>query len=129
MFRHLPPGFPRRSIFPCNTSDEYVPAIEFAGESFQINPLDFNIGAISSSDIELLALGNATIVEEFAALNVSSALSDYCIAGLMGGDLTSTENLYVVGDVFIKNWYTVMSFDASSGSPAVLFAPSIGQSS
>lgn len=117
------------SVFPCATSDEYIPAITFAGESFQINPLDFNLGALSSEDIELLALGNATLVEELTNVFDDAADLDLCLSGLIGGDLTTTENLYVVGDVFIKNWYTVMSYSGSDGSPAVLFAPSIGQDS
>lgn len=93
------------SIFPCNTSTDYIPAIEFAGESFQINPLDFSIGAISEETIEDLALGNQTIVNDLKSFAASSAsgLSNYCIAGLIGADLTDIENLYVVGDVFIKN--------------------------
>lgn len=115
------------SLFPCNTSDSYIPAIEFAGESFQINPLDFSIGAISEEDISMLALGNTAVMDEIQSANID--LSGYCIAGLAGGDVSETENLYVVGDTFIKNWYTVMSYTANDGEPAVLFAPSIGQES
>lgn len=117
------------SIFPCNTSAEYIPAVEFAGESFQINPLDFNIGAIESEDIEMLALGNQTLVDQVAAANATSGLENYCIAGLAGIDLTDIENLYVVGDTFIKNWYTVFSYDANDGEPAVLLGTSIAQDS
>lgn len=51
-----------------------------------------------------------------------------CIAGFMGGDIeTESGDIYIVGDTFIKNWYTVMSYTANDGEPAVLFAPSIGQ--
>lgn len=113
------------SLFPCNTSASYIPAIEFAGESFQINPLDFSIGAVSEDDIEMLALGDAAVARELRAAAID--FSGMCISGLAGGDLSTTENLYVVGDTFIKNWYTVMSYTASDGEPAVLFAPSIGQ--
>lgn len=117
----------QHSLFPCNTSESYIPAIEFAGESFQINPLDFSIGSISEEDIETLALGNSAVVQQIKTAQLD--LSGYCIAGLAGGDITETENLYVVGDTFIKNWYTVMSYTANDGAPAVLFAPNIGQSS
>lgn len=72
----------------------------------------------------MLVLGDSTLAAEVSA---KLSLADYCIAGFMGGDVSSTENLYVVGDTFIKNWYTVMSYSASDGSPAVLFAPSLGQ--
>lgn len=117
------------SIFPCNTSVDYIPAIEFAGESFQLNPLDFSIGALEDEDIEMLALGNQTLVDQVAAANVTSELANFCLAGLAGADLTDIENLYVVGDTFIKNWYTVFSYDASNGEPAVLLGPSIAQES
>lgn len=113
------------SLFPCNTSEEYIPAIQFAGESFQINPLDFSIGAVSEEDIEVLALGNSAVVNAIQSANID--LSNSCIAGFAGGDISETENLYVVGDTFIKNWYTVMSYTANDGEPAVLFAPNIGQ--
>lgn len=127
--QYQPETLTNRSIYPCNTSAEYIPAIEFAGESFQINPLDFNIGAIESEDIEMLALGNQTLVNEMAAANVTSELANFCIAGLAGADLTDIENLYVVGDTFIKNWYTVFSYDGSDGEPAVLLGTSIAQDS
>ncbi|CAN8104254.1 unnamed protein product [Discula destructiva] len=126
-------GFPLEGevlyIYPCNTSAEYIPALEFAGESFPINPLDFNLGAIESEDIVMLALGNQTLVDEMAAANVTSELANFCIAGMAGLDLYADENLYIVGDTFIKNWYTVFSYDASNGEPAVLFAPSVAQDS
>lgn len=118
-------GPPLLSLFPCDTADSYIPAIEFAGESFPINPLDFSIGAISEEDIEMLALGDSAVVEEIQSAQLD--LSNYCIAGLAGGDISESQNLYVVGDTFIKNWYTVMSYTANDGAPAVLFAPSIGQ--
>lgn len=113
-------------LFPCDTADSYVPSITFAGTSFPINPLDFNIGPLVEDDIDLLVMGNQTLAAQVSA---KLSLADYCIAGFMGGDISTTENLYVVGDTFIKNWYTVMSYSASDGSPAVLFAPSIGNDS
>lgn len=96
------------SLFPCNTSDAYVPALEFAGESFQINPLDWNIGAVSDEDIEMLALGNQTLVDDVYA--TAGSIDDLCISGLIGADLTSIENLYVIGDVFIKNVSKISPF-------------------
>lgn len=95
------------SLFPCNTSDAYVPALEFAGESFQINPLDWNLGAVSDEDIEMLALGNQTLVDDVYA--TAGSIDDLCISGLIGADLTSIENLYVIGDVFIKNVSKIFS--------------------
>lgn len=116
----------RISIYPCNTSDSYVPSITFAGTDFQINPLDFNIGPLEEEDIDMLVLGDKSLAAEVSA---KLSLEDFCIAGFMGGDISTTENLYVVGDTFIKNWYTVMSYSASDGSPAVLLAPNIDNDS
>lgn len=115
------------SIFPCNTTAEYIPAIEFAGASFPMNPLDFSLGALTSEDIVMLALGNQTLVDQTTAAIEAGSLANMCISGLAGLDLYEDENLYIVGDTFIKNWYTVFSYDANSGEPAVLFAPSIAQ--
>lgn len=115
------------SLFPCNTTDDYIPAIEFAGETFQINTLDFNLGPLVTEDIVMLALGNQTLVNEINA-SAAGSLDNMCLAGFAGLDIYTDENLYIVGDTFIKNWYTVFSYDAYDGEPAVLFAPSIGQS-
>lgn len=76
----------------------------------------------------MLALGNQTLVDEITAATNTTGLENMCIAGFAGLDLYADENLYIVGDTFLKNWYTVFSYDASSGEPAVLFAPSLGQS-
>lgn len=75
----------------------------------------------------MLALGNQTLVNDITA-NVNAGLENMCLAGFAGLDLYADENLYIVGDTFIKNWYTVFSYDAYDGEPAVLFAPSLGQS-
>lgn len=118
------------SIFPCNTTSEYIPAIVFAGETFQINPLDFSLGAIVSEDVEMLALGNQTLANEMTtAITAASGFANMCLAGFAGLDLYADENLYIIGDTFIKNWYTVFSYDAADGAPAVLLAPSIAQDS
>lgn len=116
------------SIFPCDTPDSYIPSITFAGASFQINPLDFNIGKLANEDVDLFTQGNKTLA---AAVRDKIDVADYCFAGLMGLDFGESEdfNEYIVGDTFLKNWYTVMSYSANNGSPAVLFAPSIGNDS
>lgn len=78
-----------------------------------------------AEDVHYFALGNETLAAEIRA---RLERTDYCIAALEGLDELALEesNLYVVGDTFLKNWYTVMSYSANNGSPAVLFAPSIG---
>lgn len=46
------------------------------------------------------------------------------MAAIQGSDAIS---FFVIGDTFLKNWYTVFSYSANDGKPAVLFAPSIGR--
>lgn len=78
--------------YPCASSPNV--SITFAGESFDINPLDFNFGTLTDD------LGIDLGISELADL--LSGL--YCIGGIAGVDLDFTENLYVVGDTFLKNW-------------------------
>ncbi|KAH8770105.1 aspartyl protease [Diaporthe sp. PMI_573] len=92
-------------IFPCDTADSYIPSITFAGESFQINPLDFNTGKLAAKDINYLSGGNNSLAAEIRA---KTDMADYCIAGLKGNDKMTIAN---------------------DGAPAVLFAPSIGNDS
>lgn len=71
-------------------------------------------------------MGNESLAAE---IRTKMEVTDYCVAGLKGVEIQSaseTTNLYIIGAAFLKNWYTVMSYSANNGSPAVLFAPSIG---
>ncbi|KAI0124788.1 aspartyl protease [Xylariales sp. AK1849] len=111
-------------LYPCDTDESYVPSLTFAGVDLAINPLDFKLGSLSALDVDNLALGNETTA---AQIRSHIALADICIAGVIGGDLTGVDDLYIVGDTFIKNWYSVFSYSANNGEPAVLFAPNIGQ--
>lgn len=72
-------------------------------------------------------MGNESLAAEIRAK--MEDVTDYCVAGLKGLDsslISETNDFYVIGAAFLKNWYTVMSYSANNGSPAVLFAPSIG---
>lgn len=83
-----------------------------------------------AEDVDHITLGNKTLAAE---IRTKIDMADYCIAGLEGMEfltrVSEDDNFYVVGDTFLKNWYTVMSYSANDGSPAVLFAPSIGNDS
>ncbi|ETS75160.1 hypothetical protein PFICI_13644 [Pestalotiopsis fici W106-1] len=116
-------------LYPCNTAN--IPSITFAGVDLAINPLDFKLGSLGLGvDVDDLTLGNADLAAEIRqkASELAPEAGGYCIAGFSGGDLTGIDDLYIVGDTFIKNWYSVFSYSAASGAPAVLFAPNIGQS-
>lgn len=114
-------------LYPCNTAAKKIPSITFAGQDFAINPLDFKLGSLSLDDVEDLVLGNVTLATQVREL-ITPEAGGYCIAGFSGGDLTGLDDFYIVGDTFIKNWYSVFSYSASDGAPAVLFAPNVGQS-
>jgi len=109
-------------LYPCLTDKRYVPKIQFAGAAFAINPLDFNFGTVTEAFGA--SLGDAVLAEL-----LGRSVGVYCLAGIFGGDINTAENLYIVGDVFLKNWYSVYSYTASGGKPAVLFAPAVGNNS
>lgn len=77
---------------------------------------DFNEGAITGDFADLV--GNNTLA---SLLDETS----YCLAAIAAFDIDPTENLYVVGDTFLKNWYSIYSYDAADGNPAVSFAKSV----
>ncbi|KAK7735091.1 hypothetical protein SLS63_004077 [Diaporthe eres] len=95
--------------------------------SFQISPVDFNIGKVAPEDVDNIVMGNESLAAEIRTKMEN--VTDYCVAGLKGlhiDSVSESNNFYVIGAAFLKNWYTVMSYSANNGSPAVLFAPSIG---
>lgn len=119
--------------YPCATPDNYIPAIQFAGKSFGINPLDFNFGILTSSFARLI--GNETLAvrleREVAARGAKRARQAHdsdgesCVAAIVGSDVAPDENLYVVGDAFLKNWYTTFNYVDANGGPSVSFAEAV----
>jgi hypothetical protein len=59
-------------------------------------------------------------------VGANTALGGTCLAAIAGADLSPTENLYVVGDSFLKNWYSIYSFNNYNGQPSVSFAAAAG---
>ena len=133
--------------YPCSTGAEYMPAIRFGGKAFAINALDFNFGLLTSSfarlvgdealaaqleEQELLEVkgegdargeGEGDAKAEAEAHDGSSVQN--CVAALVGTDGTPGENLFVVGDAFLKNWYTTFSYGSGGGRPSVSFAEAV----
>ncbi|KAL8276487.1 hypothetical protein RQP46_011088 [Phenoliferia psychrophenolica] len=87
--------------YPCDAQFEL--ALTFAGTegSFGIDLRDFNIGQ-SSSD------------------------SSMCVGAIIGQAFNdaSGQPLAIVGDVFLKSWYSVYDYEGASGAPGVSFAAS-----
>jgi hypothetical protein len=78
--------------------------LNFAGKPFAINPLDFNFGQLTDD----LGLDLGTSV-------VGSLLSGlYCVGGIAGADFKPGQNFYVVGDTFLKNWYSTYEYQSPS---------------
>lgn len=108
--------------YPCNMVPKCIPVIQLAGVDFAIAPDDFNFGRLT---VDFARGINDTALVAF----LSRTRTAYCLAGIVGIDLAtplnSSQDVYVLGDVFMKNWYSVFSYDAAAGKPAVLFAKSI----
>lgn len=103
--------------YPCNTAAQYIPAIQFAGKLFAINPRDFNFGVLTASFATLI--GSKTL-----ASNLQANQAKYCLSAIAGADIDPTQNLYVVGDTFLKSWYSIYSYTSTGGKPSVGFAKS-----
>lgn len=97
-------------FYPCNSN----PKIEFVfgGQKFAIAPEDLNFGSVTGDFADIV--GNNTLATFLDA-------GEYCIAGVAADDLRPAENFYVVGDVFLKNWYSTYSYDG----PSVSFAKAV----
>ncbi|KAG8948172.1 hypothetical protein FRC04_009971 [Tulasnella sp. 424] len=68
--------------YPCNSNLGPI-TLSFNGDKYAINPVDFNLGHVSS--------GSST-----------------CLAGIVAGDI---EGIAIIGDEFMKNWYSVFDYD------------------
>lgn len=87
---------PEFYTYPCSTAPNV--AFSFDGRRFSISPLDFNLG--------------------LAAPNSSD-----CVGGVLSlGSDGFPPNLAIIGDVFLKSWYTTFDY---SGGARVGFSPSI----
>ncbi|KAI5369695.1 Putative aspartic peptidase A1 family, aspartic peptidase, active [Septoria linicola] len=98
--------------YPCASKPQVN--LKFAGKNFAINDLDFNFGTLSDD----LGLGNNTLSSLLGPIT-----NAYCLAGIAGADLNPPEQFWVVGDVFIKNWYSTFQY-VNSKTAFVNFAKS-----
>lgn len=116
-------GSPTQTLFayPCNTQSDFIPAIQFAGKSFAIASGDFNLGRLTIDFSNLI--GNSKLLNYL----LNALLPPVCLGAIVGADLDPTQNLYVVGDTFLKNWYSIYNYvNAPGGKPSVSFAKSVG---
>lgn len=117
-------GSPTLTIFgyPCQTPKQM--GIRFGGTNFAINPLDFNFGQMTESIVDrifqALHLDVPDTIKQI--FEQYTPLGGICLAAVAGTDLDPTQNLYVVGDSFLKNWYSIYNVQDSY----VGFAKAIG---
>jgi len=91
--------------YPCNSKPNVK--LQFAGKTFAVNDLDFNFGTVSSG---LGILG--------------FLFTGQCLGGVAGADLIPGQNLWIVGDTFLKNWYSTYKY-VSPTSASVDFARAV----
>ncbi|KAG9003878.1 Type I transmembrane sorting receptor [Tulasnella sp. 427] len=72
--------------YPCSSSLGAI-TISFGSTKYAINPADFNLGPVSSG-------------------------SSSCVGGIVGEDVGS--GLAIIGDEFMKNWYSVFNYSAGT---------------
>ena len=101
--------------YPCSSKPQV--SLGFAGKQFAINDLDFNFGTLTE-DFGL-QLGNDTL-----SGILGSITNSYCLAGIAGADLEPGTELYVVGDTFLKNWYSTYQY-VDSKTAYVNFAKAV----
>ncbi|CAK4030641.1 Aspartic protease [Lecanosticta acicola] len=124
----LPLGEDMTAIaYPCSSTPQVN--LGFAGKKFAINKLDFQFLPVSAAlgvqmDSDPLTSVLDQLLDGLLGGAGGGLPANYCLASVIGGDLDPTENLYVVGDAFLKNWYSTFHYDSPS-SAYVAFAKSV----
>ncbi|MCJ1463840.1 hypothetical protein MMC07_002449 [Pseudocyphellaria aurata] len=105
--------------YPCDTKASDIPALQFVDKSFSIASSDFNFGQLTAAFAKLI--GSDQLLSYS-----SSRSSSMCLGAIVGTNLDLSQNLYVVGDTFLKNWYSIYNYVNAGGHPSVSFAKSVG---
>ncbi|KAF8210169.1 aspartic peptidase domain-containing protein [Mycena galopus ATCC 62051] len=86
--------------YPCSTVLDIK--FNFGGECFSINPVDFNLGLVAPDSRD-------------------------CVGGILPLSVASgfPQDLAIIGDEFLKSWYSIFDYGAENRSASVGFAPSI----
>ncbi|KAF2468128.1 acid protease [Lindgomyces ingoldianus] len=110
---------------PCDSKTQI--ALTFAGQDLVMNSKDMTIGTIDISFATLLNHAPLISRVKAAEANPSAVL---CLSSILQADVGVTmnppvANFNIIGDSFLKNWYSCFSYNGASGQPGVLFAKSI----
>ena len=97
-------------------------SLVFGGKKFAINDLDFNLGplvsdlGVSMADDPLTQLIDQILDGLLGGGSEPGIPADYCISSVIGADLIPGQEFYIVGDSFLKNWYSVYHYDNSNSA-------------
>ncbi|KAF2739257.1 acid protease [Polyplosphaeria fusca] len=113
--------------FPCANAQNTTISFTFAGEPLAIHPNDLVLGTIELGFAELLNIAPLTARVKAAQADPAQTL---CVGSVLQADIGLTmdppvTNFHIIGDTFLKNWYSCYSYDAVDGKPAVLFGKSV----
>lgn len=116
--------------YPCSMPASFIPTLQFSGRAFSINPADFNFGTLTSDFARLLGDEALAVRLDTKGQGAYAADSSYvavqmCVAAIVGTDVSPQGDLFVVGDPFLKNWYTTFSYAGAGGQPSVSFAQAV----
>ncbi|KAF2095870.1 acid protease [Rhizodiscina lignyota] len=110
------------TAYPCNT--DATVSMVFNGKPFEINPLDLSFGQLTGSIGQCFTsngIFSSTILKLLSSLFDGKKGFPYCVASIAGASITGVQPFYVVGDTFLKNWYSIFNQD-NPAAPYVGFA-------
>lgn len=101
--------------YPCNTPASALPEFVFGNTSYGLNALDFNLGSVG--------LSLSTVAPQILETDLLGTGAS-CTAAIIGVDIEPGESFYVVGDTFLKSWYSTFSY-GTAGQATVSFAKAV----
>lgn len=113
--------------YPCTAASTAQISLKFAGQNLAVSPKDLSIGTIDLAFAKLVNHPPLTARVTAAQVDPTAVL---CLSSILQADIGPTmnppvANFNIVGDTFLKNWYSCYSYDAAGGKPAVLFGKSV----
>lgn len=112
-------GSPEELIWAYPCSEKPKVSFILGGHSFAYNPLDFNLGSLTSGFADIIG------AESLLSALANPLAGGLCASSIIGADITpvnGASNFYVIGDTFLKNWYSVFSYTG----PTVSLAAAVG---
>lgn len=125
--------------FPCNTPFKLMPAFTFSltgrvplpnyqspprdlSKPMAIDHQDFNLGLVETATAGAAEDAKCSVP---GRLLLADTLGDTCMSAIMGsGTFEEGDNLYVLGDAWLKGWWSVYGYDDSGMPASVGFAQS-----